>query len=62
MPLPKQVFGHGFLLNRGVKEARSLGNVTDPTELADRYGVDVLRYFLFVSSVRTGRQLLARGA
>lgn len=46
LPLPKQVFGHGFLLNRGVKESKSLGNVTDPLELADRYGVDTLRYFL----------------
>jgi len=44
--LPKQVFGHGFLLNRGQKESKSLGNVTDPMELAERYGVDPLRYFL----------------
>lgn len=44
--LPKQVFGHGFLLNRGQKESKSLGNVTDPAELADRFGVDTLRYFL----------------
>jgi methionyl-tRNA synthetase len=44
--LPKQVFSHGFLLNRGVKESKSLGNVTDPIALADQYGVDVLRYFL----------------
>ena len=43
---PKQVFGHGFLLNRGQKESKSLGNVTDPVELAERFGVDVLRYFL----------------
>ncbi|WP_068076472.1 methionine--tRNA ligase [Novosphingobium lentum] len=46
LPLPKQVFGHGFLLNRGQKESKSLGNVTDPTELAQRFGVDPLRYFL----------------
>ncbi len=44
--LPKKVFGHGFLLNRGVKESKSLGNVTDPAALADAYGVDNLRYFL----------------
>ena len=43
---PRQVFGHGFLLNRGVKESKSLGNVTDPGELADQFGVDVLRYYL----------------
>lgn len=46
IPLPKQVFGHGFLLNRGQKESKSLGNVTDPLELAEKYGVDALRYFL----------------
>ena len=46
LPLPKKVFGHGFLLNRGVKESKSAGNVTDPMELADRFGVDALRYFL----------------
>jgi methionyl-tRNA synthetase len=44
--LPKEVFAHGFLLNRGQKESKSLGNVTDPNELADRFGVDALRYFL----------------
>ncbi len=46
LPLPKKVFGHGFLLNRGQKESKSLGNVTDPLDLADRFGVDALRYFL----------------
>jgi methionyl-tRNA synthetase len=44
--LPKTVFGHGFLLNRGEKMSKSLGNVTDPMELADRFGTDPLRYFL----------------
>src|SRR5688500_9909754 len=44
--LPKQVFGHGFLLARGEKMSKSLGNVVDPMELAERYGVDPLRYFL----------------
>lgn len=46
LALPRQVFGHGFLLNRGQKESKSLGNVTDPLDLADRFGVDPLRYFL----------------
>ena len=46
LPLPKQIFGHGFLLNRGEKESKSLGNVTDPIALADKFGVDPLRYFL----------------
>ena len=46
LALPKQVFGHGFLLNRGQKESKSLGNVTDPLALAETFGVDTLRYFL----------------
>lgn len=46
LPVPKQVFGHGFLLNRGQKESKSLGNVTDPIGLAETFGVDPLRYFL----------------
>jgi len=46
LSLPKQVFGHGFLLNRGEKMSKSLGNVADPLELAARFGVDQLRYFL----------------
>ena len=44
--VPKKVFGHGFILNRGEKESKSLGNVTDPLALAERFGVDNLRYFL----------------
>ena len=46
LALPGQVFGHGFLLNRGQKESKSLGNVTDPLALAGQFGVDTLRYFL----------------
>jgi methionyl-tRNA synthetase len=47
LPLPKQVFGHGFLLARGgEKMSKSAGNVVDPMALADKYGVDQLRYFL----------------
>ncbi len=46
LPLPKQIFGHGFLLSRGEKMSKSLGNVVDPMELAELYGVDALRYFL----------------
>jgi len=46
LDLPRGVFSHGFLLNRGQKESKSLGNVTDPLALAELYGVDTLRYFL----------------
>jgi methionyl-tRNA synthetase len=46
LPLPKQLFGHGFLLARGEKMSKSLGNVVDPMDLARTYGVDSLRYFL----------------
>jgi methionyl-tRNA synthetase len=47
LPLPRQVFAHGFLLSRGgEKMSKSLGNVVDPMALADRFGVDALRYFL----------------
>jgi methionyl-tRNA synthetase len=44
--LPKQVYGHGFLLSRGEKMSKSVGNVIDPMMLAERFGVDALRYFL----------------
>jgi methionyl-tRNA synthetase len=46
LPLPKSVFGHGFLLHRGEKMSKSLGNVVDPLDLAGAFGVDALRYFL----------------
>jgi methionyl-tRNA synthetase len=44
--LPKLVYGHGFLLSSGEKMSKSVGNVVDPIALADRFGVDALRYFL----------------
>ncbi len=46
LPLPREVFGHGFLLHRGEKMSKSVGNVVDPIELANAFGVDALRYFL----------------
>ncbi|MCI8538684.1 MAG: class I tRNA ligase family protein, partial [Oscillospiraceae bacterium] len=46
LPLPKKVFGHGWLLLDGGKMSKSKGNVVDPYLLAERYGVDALRYFL----------------
>jgi len=46
IPLPKMVYGHGFLLSRGEKMSKSVGNVVDPMSLASSFGVDQLRYFL----------------
>ena len=46
LPLPKKVFGHGWLLLNGGKMSKSKGNVVDPVRLCDRYGVDAVRYFL----------------
>jgi methionyl-tRNA synthetase len=44
--VPRRIFSHGFLFNRGEKMSKSVGNVVDPFALADAYGVDPLRYFL----------------
>ncbi len=46
LPLPKKVYGHGWLLLEGGKMSKSKGNVVDPVTLCRRYGVDALRYFL----------------
>ena len=46
LALPKRVYGHGFLFNRGEKMSKSLGNVVDPFGMAETYGVDAMRYFL----------------
>ena len=46
MPLPKKVFGHGWLLLDGGKMSKSKGNVVDPYILAEQFGVDALRFFL----------------
>ena len=49
LPLPKKVFGHGWLLLDGGKMSKSKGNVVDPYVLAQRFGVDALRFFLLRS-------------
>ncbi len=46
LPLPKKVFGHGWLLMKDGKMSKSKGNVVDPVQLIDRFGVDPLRYYL----------------
>ena len=54
LPLPKRVFAHGFLFNRGEKMSKSVGNVIDPFALCDHYGVDQVRYF-FMREVPFGQ-------
>jgi methionyl-tRNA synthetase len=47
LPLPKNIFAHGWWTVEGKKMSKSLGNVVDPNEMIDKYGVDAFRYFLF---------------
>ena len=49
LPLPKRVYGHGWLLLEGGKMSKSKGNVVDPVVLCRRYGVDAIRFFLMRS-------------
>ena len=46
LPLPKRIFGHGWLVINGGKISKSVGNVVDPLVLTEKYGVDAIRYFL----------------
>jgi methionyl-tRNA synthetase len=52
--LPRRVYAHGFLFSRGEKMSKSVGNVVDPFNLADQYGVDQVRYF-FLREVPFGQ-------
>ena len=54
IPVPKRVYAHGFLFSRGEKMSKSVGNVVDPFNLADQYGVDQIRYF-FLREVAFGQ-------
>ncbi len=45
LPLPKRIYAHGFLFNRGEKMSKSVGNVVDPFNLVDSYGLDQVRFF-----------------
>ncbi|XP_078430257.1 methionyl-tRNA synthetase / methionine-tRNA ligase / MetRS (cpMetRS) [Wolffia australiana] len=53
LPLPKMVFGHGFLTKDGMKMGKSLGNTLEPKDLVNRFGVDAIRYF-FLREVEFG--------
>ncbi len=46
LPLPKRVYGHGWILSDDKKMSKSLGNILDPLEIIDKYGIDQLRYYL----------------
>ena len=54
IPVQRRVYAHGFLFNRGEKMSKSVGNVVDPFNLADQYGVDQMRYF-FLREVPFGQ-------
>ncbi len=54
IPVQKRVYAHGFLFSRGEKMSKSVGNVVDPFNLADQYGVDQMRYF-FLREVPFGQ-------
>ena len=54
LPLPKRVYAHGFLLNKGEKMSKSVGNVVDPVNLVEHFGLDPIRYF-FLREVSFGQ-------
>ena len=46
LPLPKRIFGHGWILSDEKKMSKSLGNILDPIDIIENYGIDQLRYYL----------------
>ena len=46
LPLPKQIYVHGFIISEGKKMSKTIGNIVDPKEIAEKYGADALRYYL----------------
>ena len=54
LPIPKRVFGHGFLTKDGTKMGKSLGNTLDPFALVDKYGADAVRYY-FLRAIEFGK-------
>jgi methionyl-tRNA synthetase len=54
VPLPRQIYVHGFIYARGERLSKSAGNVVDPVELAERFGADALRFYL-LHAIPTGR-------
>ena len=54
LPLPKQVFGHGFLTKDGHKMGKTLGNILDPFILRERYNADAIRYY-FLKEIEFGK-------
>ncbi len=54
LPAPKRVYAHGFLTNKGEKMSKSVGNVVDPFEMIEKYGLDQVRYF-FMREVPFGK-------
>ena len=54
LPLPKKVFGHGFLTKDGLKMGKTTGNTIDPFKLVDRYGADAVRYY-FLKEIELGK-------
>ena len=46
LPLPEKIFSHGWILSDEKKMSKSLGNILDPLDIIDKYGIDQLRYYL----------------